>query len=190
MFTGPAPGIGKSFVVANFGAILALSGKRVVVIDADLRKGLLHQYFSVEGKPGLSDYVISDADQSAIIRQSSVPGLHLIGRGSIPPNPAELLRHDRFSSLIRQLSSDYDHVLIDTPPMLAVTDAAIVGRLAAATILVLKSAVHPAREIEETLKRLASGGVKVDGAVINQVGLQLGSYGFGNYGYKYYRYED
>lgn len=185
MFTGPVPKLGKSFVSINFGAVLALSGQRVVVIDADMRRGRLHRYLGVEQRPGLSDYIAGSGDLQQILHKSPTPGLDMITAGTRPPNPSELLMSERFSEMLKSLSQAYDHVLIDTPPVLPVTDAAIVGRLAGTTLVVLKAAEHPMRAIEETVKRLRQAGVTVRGIVFNQVGARIGSYGYGAYGYAY-----
>ena len=189
LFTGPSPGLGKSFVCINLGTVLALTGKRVVVVDADLRKGHLHLFVGADPKPGVTDYVIGDADLSGIIRKTPIDGLDIISRGTHPPNPAELLLHERFDAMLKQLSSSYDLVLVDSPPVLAVTDAAIIGRSAGCTLVVLKAAEHPLPEIEETLKRLEASGSHVRGVIFNQVGVRAGSYGYGGYGYTYYNYE-
>lgn len=185
MLTGPVAGLGKSFVSINLGAVLALSGKRTVVLDADLRRGHLYKYINTEQKPGISEYIAGTSEKAAIIRQTAVKNLDFIPGGTRPPNPAEILMHDRFAELLRDLSARYDYVLVDTPPVLPVTDAAIIGRLAGTTMLVLKSAEHPMRAIEETARRLRQAGVKVRGAIFNQVGARVGSYGYGSYGYAY-----
>jgi tyrosine-protein kinase Etk/Wzc len=189
MLTGPTPSLGKSFVSLNLGVVLAQSGKKVVVVDADLRRGHLNKYFSAAAAPGVSEFVVGDADLASTINPSPVKGLDLLFRGTSPPNPSELLMHERFAGLMQTLSAKYDYVLVDTPPVLAVTDAAIVGRLSGTTLLVLKSAEHPIREIEDVLKRLNTAGVNVRGALFNQVGARGGSYGYGNYRYSYYRYD-
>lgn len=188
MLTGPAPGLGKSFVAINLGAVIALSGKRVAVVDADLRRGHMHKYISLVAAPGVSDYVATAMSEEAIIRPTGIEGLMLVPNGTIPPNPAELLLHERFSRLVNYLSSNFDYVIIDTPPSLMVADAAIVGRHAGCSLLVLKAAEHPMREIEETYRRLIQAGVKVRGAIFNLVGRRVGSYGYGGYGYSYSRY--
>jgi tyrosine-protein kinase Etk/Wzc len=185
MLTGPTPSLGKSFVTINLGAVLALAGKRVVIVDADLRMGHLSSYISAAESPGVSDYVAGDADLAAIVRQTPVELLSLIPRGVLPPNPAELLMHERFAELTRILSASYDYVLIDTPPVLAVTDATIVGRLSGCTLLVLKSGQHVIHEIDEVVKRLRNGGVNLKGVLFNQVGAKIGSYGYGTYGTAY-----
>ncbi len=188
MLTGPTPGIGKSFVSVNLGALLSISGKKTVVVDLDLRKGHIHRYFGDADTPGITELLTGAADYDSIVRSTHVDGLKYIGRGAIPPNPAELLLSDKLSVLMKRLSSDFDLVLLDTPPVLAVTDAAIVGRLAGCTMLVLKSAYHSFREIDEVLKRLSAAHVKVRGVIFNQVGATVGSYGYGYGGY-YYSYE-
>jgi tyrosine-protein kinase Etk/Wzc len=186
MLTGPSPGLGKSFISLNLGAVLAMSGKRVVVVDADLRRGHLHEYLDSERAPGISDYVVGNVELPGIIKKTTVENLSFISTGSIPPNPAELLLHDRFTEMVKTLSEQYDHVLIDTPPVLAVTDAAVIGRLAGCTLLVLKAGEHPLRAIEDSARRLRQAGVQLRGTLFNQVGLGTGKYGYSyGYGYKY-----
>jgi tyrosine-protein kinase Etk/Wzc len=185
MLTGPMAGLGKSFVSINLGAVLAMSGKRTLVIDADLRRGHLHHYANTDQTPGISEYITGTAEQAAIIRKTAVKDLDFIPGGTRPPNPSEILMHDRFAELLQKLSTRYDYILVDTPPVLPVTDAAIIGRWAGTTMVVLKSAEHPMRVIEETVRRLHQAGVKVRGVIFNQVGAKLGSYGYGSYGYSY-----
>jgi tyrosine-protein kinase Etk/Wzc len=151
--------------------------------------GYLHRFISKNASPGVADYVAGDAELGAIMHPTTIDGFSVVARGTSPPNPAELLLHERFGELISTLSSTHDYVIMDTPPVLAVSDAAIAGRLAGCTLLVLKSAFHPMREIEEALKRLTSAGVHVRGTLFNQVGVKAGSYGYGNYGYTYYQYD-
>lgn len=188
MLTGPTQGLGKSFVSMNLGAVLALSGKRVVVVDADLRLGHLHDYVAdLPVSPGVSDYVAGKTDVDSVLRPANVENLYLVPRGTIPPNPAELLLHERFAELVRDLSAKFDHVILDTPPILAVTDAAVVGQLAGCTLLVLKAGEHPLRAVEESLRRLRQVGVQVRGSIFNLVGMS-GKYGYSygyNYGYTY-----
>lgn len=194
MLTGPMASLGKSFISINLGALLAMSGKKVLVVDADLRRGHLYRYVGVPQNPGLSDFIASsERDPKTIIHTTSIKGLDFIAGGTRPPNPAEIVMTEKFNDTLKQLSALYDYVLIDTPPVLPVTDASIIGRLAGTTLLVLKSAEHPMRAIEETVKRLRQAGVFVKGTIFNQVGARLGSYGYGSYGYAYgyssYRYK-
>lgn len=187
MFTGPTPGLGKSFVSINLGAVVATSGKRVAVVDADLRRGHLHEYFGESASPGLSDYVVGNADLASIIRKTSVDGLFVVKNGTTPPNPAELLLHEKFVGLIDQLSKSFDLVIIDTPPVLPVADAGIVGRLVPNVLIVLKEGEHPLRMIEDTVRRLRSAGVNPRGVLFNQVGVSSGGYGYyyNSYSYAY-----
>ncbi len=185
MFTGPTPGLGKSFVSINLGAIMALSGKTAVVIDADLRRGTMHRYASIPKKPGLSDFIVGSADEKSIVRQTDIPGFSLITGGTRPPNPAEILMSPRFEGLIKSLAEKFDFVIIDTPPVLPVTDSAIIGRMCGSTFLVLKAAEHSMRVIEETIKRLRRAGIEPKGFIFNQVGAKVGSYGYGSYGETY-----
>lgn len=186
MLTGPIAALGKSFVSINLGALLAMSGKRILVIDADMRRGRLHLYAGVNQKPGLSDYVAGTVNSlEAIVHSTAVKGLDFVAGGTRPPNPSEILMSAQFDQALKELSARYDYVLVDTPPVLPVTDAAVIGRLAGTTLLVLKSAEHPLRAIEETVRRLRQAGVPVRGVIFNQVGARVGSYGYGSYGYSY-----
>jgi tyrosine-protein kinase Etk/Wzc len=186
MLTGPAPELGKSFVSVNLGAVLAISGKRVVVVDADMRRGHLNEYVGCGRAPGLSDYCAGQAKVEDVLRRTVIDGLCVVPTGQIPPNPAELLLTNRFAELIASLSKDFDYVVLDTPPILAVTDAAIAGKLAACTLLVLKAGAHPMPMIQETAARLQNAGIKVRGTIFNQVGRA----GAGAYGYRYaYQYK-
>ncbi|MDP9142684.1 MAG: polysaccharide biosynthesis tyrosine autokinase [Pseudomonadota bacterium] len=186
MLTGPGPELGKSFVSINLGAVLAISGKQVVVIDADLRRGHLNEYINCGRMPGLSDYCAGQAELREILRKTVVDGLYVVPTGQIPPNPAELLLTDRFRELIGILSQNFDYVVIDTPPILAVTDAAIVGRVAGSTLLVLKAGEHSMNVIQDTASRLQNAGIKVSGSIFNQVGRAgTGSAKYG-YGYAYH----
>lgn len=186
MFTGPVAALGKSFVTINLGAVLAMSGKRVLVIDADLRRGQLHRYVGCEKTPGISDLVARTiVGLDAITHKTPIDGLFFIPGGTRPPNPSEILMSEHFSEALNDASKLYDYVLLDTPPVLPVADAAVVGRLAGTTLIVLKSAEHPMRAIEETVKRLNRSGVHVRGAIFNQVGARIASYGYGEYGYAY-----
>lgn len=186
MLTGPSPSLGKSFTSINLGAVLALGGKTVVVVDADMRRGHLHQYIESGRAPGISDHIAGDATLDSVVRTTPVENMSLIATGTIPPNPAELIMNPRFAKMIEDLSSRFDHVLVDTPPVLAVTDAAEIGRMAGCTLLLLKAGEHPMRAIEESVKRLRVAGVEVRGTLFNQVGRNKGAYGYGyGYGYQY-----
>jgi tyrosine-protein kinase Etk/Wzc len=111
------------------------------------------------------------------VRPAGIAGLTLATTGVLPPHPAELLMHERFAALLAELSRRFDQVLVDTPPVLAVTDAAVIGRLAGSSLLVLKAGAHSLREIADTLQRLRQAGVDVKGSIFNQTGRLGGRYG-------------
>ena len=185
MITGPSPGIGKSFISVNLAVTLAESGKKVVVVDADMRKGTIYRYFNLDKTIGLSNYLIGDVDYSSIQNPSGVANLSVIGSGTFPPNPSELLMSKRFNELLDKLSEDYDLVLIDSPPIMAVTDAAIIGQRTGTNLIVCRYGVNPIKEIEITATRLDRAGIHINGVVFNA--MQQGN-GTG-YGYGYYTYE-
>jgi tyrosine-protein kinase Etk/Wzc len=172
--TGPAPSVGKSFVTCNLAHVVAESGKRVVVIDADLRRGRLHACFGGERSPGLSEVLSGAVAWKEAVRPTGSPGVHLLPGGARPPNPSILFDGERFGRLIGELGAAYDLVLIDTPPVLAVTDAALAAAHASVALCVLRSGRHPIREVSAALRRLAHGGVRVDGFVLNAVELDRG----------------
>ncbi|MGY2259305.1 polysaccharide biosynthesis tyrosine autokinase [Pseudomonas sp. SDO55104_S430] len=188
MISGPSPQVGKTFVSSNLAAVMAQSGQRVVLIDADMRKGHLHKTLNTPIANGLSDLLVKRCTIDQAINTVEVENLHFISRGQVPPNPSELLMHANFRELMAELSERYDVVIIDTPPLLAVTDAAIVGREAAISLIVTRFAVNPAKEIELTIRRFAQNGIELKGAVFNGVEKRAASY-YGNGGYGYYNYE-
>ncbi len=186
MITGPSPGVGKSFVTLNLGAVCAQSGQRVLVIDADMRKGHLHTAFDVASERGLSELLSGKGALDDAIRESSVPGLSFMTRGKAPPNPAELLMGDRFTALLEACSERFDLVILDTPPILAVTDAAVVGSQCGTTLMVARYGLNPAKEIRVAHDRLDASGVSVKGAILNAVEPKAAtSFGYGYYHYAY-----
>ncbi|MBP7454564.1 MAG: polysaccharide biosynthesis tyrosine autokinase, partial [Ottowia sp.] len=190
LITGPAPDVGKSFISKNLGAVLAQSGKRVIVVDADMRKGHIHKEFGLPRAGGVSDYVTGKATLEAVVRQTTVPGLAIVTTGQIPPNPSELLMHERFGAMLRSLEQQCDVLIVDAPPVLAVSDAAIIGRLTGATLMVVRAGRHPMGELEQAVKRLAQGGVEVKGFVFNGLDLTRQRHRFGQHGYHYqYQYK-
>jgi tyrosine-protein kinase Etk/Wzc len=186
--SGPSPTVGKSFISVNLAAILAQSGQKVLIIDGDLRKGYLQKNFGLRWENGLSDYLSGQLDLENIIKSSSVENLDVITRGQIPPNPSELLMNDRFSQLTEKVSLLYDIVIIDSPPILAVTDPAIISQYAGATLLVTRFGQSHLREIELTRDRFAQNGIEVKGVVLNGV-VKKASNAYGYYGYYNYEYK-
>jgi tyrosine-protein kinase Etk/Wzc len=185
MIAGPSPSVGKSFVSVNLAAVLSSNDKKVLLIDGDIRRGHLHEYLGIERKNGLSDFVAGEIPIGEAMHQTTVPGLTLIPTGTIPPNPSELLLHQRFANCLSVLTPRYDHIIIDSPPILAVTDAAIIGQMAGATLMVLKSGEHPMREIEQAVKRLQQADVNLRGILFNDIHTESRRYGPGKYNYQY-----
>jgi tyrosine-protein kinase Etk/Wzc len=193
MITGPSPGVGKTFVSINLAAVLADSGKKILLIDGDMRKGYINKALGVGRGNGLSELISNSISgwssllELAIHRIPSV-NFDFISTGAIPPNPSELLLHERFSKLLESISKSYDHIIIDSPPILAVTDASIIGRLASATLMVVKSGQHPMRELEHSAKRLTQAGVHLKGIVFNDLPEASSQHGY-EYGYTKYMYQ-
>lgn len=186
--SGPSPGVGKSFISVNLASVLAQSGKKVLIIDADMRKGYLQTQFGLKWDDGLSDYLSGRLDLDQVTKPTKVEGLSVITRGQIPPNPSELLMHSNFGKLVEEVSAAYDMVIIDTPPILAVTDPAIVSAHCGTTLLVTRFGQNHVREIELTRNRFEQNGIAVKGAVFNGV-VKKASNAYGYYGYYNYEYK-
>ncbi|WP_168415999.1 polysaccharide biosynthesis tyrosine autokinase [Acinetobacter indicus] len=186
MVSGPAPEVGKSFISTNLATILAQSQKRVLIIDADLRRGYLHKYFNHANQPGLADYLNGQTELSQVIKATEVSGLDVIARGKSPANPSELLSTTQFSAMLNQLSEQYDHILIDTPPILAVTDGIIISQHAGVNLVIARYAKTQMKELELTINRFEQVGVKVNGIILNDIQRSSAGYGYGyNYSYAY-----
>jgi len=186
MITGPSPAIGKSFISVNLGATCAQGGQRVLVVDADMRKGHVHHAFKGQSEGGLSDLLSGRQTLAGIIRESGIPGLDYVSRGTAPPNPAELLMTAGFSRFLEEVSERYELVIIDTPPVLAVTDAAIAGKQCGTTLMVARFQANPVKELQIAARRLETAGVTVKGTILNAMEQRAAtSYGYGYYQYSY-----
>lgn len=184
MISGPAPEVGKSFISTNLAAILAQSNKRVLIIDADMRRGYLHKYFNHDNLPGLAEYLNTQQTLDSIIKPTEIPHLDVITRGKSPVNPSELLSSTKFATMFEQLSPMYDHIIIDTPPVLAVTDGIIISQYAGVNLVIARYAKSQMKELELTVNRFEQVGVKVNGFILNDIQRGSGGYGYG-YGYNY-----
>ncbi|WP_277561153.1 polysaccharide biosynthesis tyrosine autokinase [Acinetobacter beijerinckii] len=186
MIAGPAPEVGKSFISTNLATIFAQSNKKVLLIDADMRRGYMHKYFNLDVKPGLSELLSNQADLSQVIHQTDVAGLSIITRGKNPTNPSEMLSSQQFKLLLENLDQQYDHIIIDTPPVLAVTDGIIISQYAGVNLLVARYAKSQMKELELSLNRFEQAGVKVNGFILNDIQRASAGYGYGyNYAYAY-----
>ncbi|CAH1575951.1 protein-tyrosine kinase Wzc [Vibrio jasicida] len=186
MISGPAPSIGKTFVSTNFAAVAAKTGQKVLLVDADMRKGYLQQCFGLTADNGLSDFLSGKIGQETVIKQTKVENLDVITRGQVPPNPSELLMHPRFVEFVEKASQEYDLVIIDTPPVLAVTDPSIVGAIAGTTLMVARFDQTTSKELEVARSRFEQSGVEVKGVILNAIEKKAASsYGYGYYNYAY-----
>jgi tyrosine-protein kinase Etk/Wzc len=186
--SGPSPGVGKSFISTNLGVVLAQSGQKVLLIDADMRKGYIHKHFGYAWKNGLSEYLSGQKTLEQVTKSTDVAGFDIITRGQVPPNPSELLMHANFSQLIAEIKTKYDIIIIDTPPILAVTDPAIVGGHAGSMLLVTRFGQNGIKEIDYARQRFEQNGIDVKGVVFNGV-LKKASNAYGYYGYANYEYK-
>ena len=184
MISGPAPELGKSFISINLATILAQSQKRVLLIDADLRRGYMHKYFNYDTQPGLAEYLNGQQPLENIVRSTEVENLSIMSRGKSPSNPSDLLGTAKFAEMLQDLSSQYDHILIDTPPVLAVTDGIIISQYAGVNLVIARYAKTQMKELELTINRFEQAGVKVNGFILNDIQREAGGYGY-NYAYAY-----
>jgi len=188
MISGPSPSVGKSFVCANLAAVIAQAGQRVLLIDVDMRRGYLHKVLEVKEQNGLSDLLVRRCDFASAVQSTAIENLSVICRGQVPPNPSELLMHPNFTDLLEMASNEFDLVILDTPPLLAVTDAAIVGRQAGTSLIVTRFGQNAPREIELTIRRFEQNGIELKGAILNGIERRASDY-YGNGAYSNYLYE-
>jgi len=196
MFSSANAQVGKSFITSNLGVVLAQSNQKVIIVDADMRRGYLHKRFSKAVGFGLSQLLQGSESTENPIQKTSVENLDYVSRGLIPPNPSELLLSEYFSRFINKLSAEYDIVLIDTPPILAVTDAAIIARHASTLMLVARFEICTLKSVADAVNRFEINGLDVTGLIFNALEFKAsnayGGYGYGHYNYNYgysYKYE-
>ncbi|UJR53741.1 tyrosine-protein kinase Wzc [Dickeya zeae] len=188
MISGASPGIGKSFISANLGAVVAQAGQRVLIVDCDMRKGYAHHLLGATPERGLSDILSGQIEAQQALRTTVVENLFFIPRGQIPPNPSELLMHSHFTDFINWATRQFDIVLLDTPPILAVTDAAIISRQAGTSLLVARFETNTPKEVEISIRRFEQNGAPIKGVILNAVirrALSYYSYGYDSYQYSY-----
>lgn len=188
LITGASQGVGKSFVSKNLALLLAQAGESVVIVDADMRRGHLHREFGLPRELGLSEYLSQKHSIDSLIKATILEGLDIITTGERPPNSSELLMQPRFEALIQRLTGTYEHVIVDAPPILAVSDAAMIGRHVGTTLLIARAGQHTLHELDQSIKRLALSGVTSNGFVLNGVDTMRLRYRYG-YGYGKYHYQ-
>lgn len=185
MITGASPFAGKTFVSANLAAVIAQAGQRVLLIDGDMRRGTLHQHLGIRAGEGLSDVLVGAREIDAVMHKEIVPNVDFITRGRVPPNPSELLMHAHFTDFISAVVPHYDLIIVDTPPILAVTDAAVIGHHAGTSLLVARFGLNKARELALAQQRFEQNGVELKGAIFNAVERRTAGYS----AYAYYKYQ-
>lgn len=186
MVTSAGPREGKSSTVANLAVSIAQTGKTVLIIDADLRNPTQHKLFSLDNREGLSMALVQDQDYRNYVKGTAVNGLQVLTGGPVPPNPAELLGSKRMKRLMEEASRQFDMILIDTPPVIAVTDAAVIAQDVDGVILVLASGEVNKDYAQRAKEQLDKVGAKILGAVLNKADMQTSDY----YYYYYYHGSD
>ena len=160
--------------------------KKVLLIDADLRKGAINKIMNIGREKGLSELILNTISIDQATRHIPLANVDFIPTGAYPPNPSELLLHERFGVFLETVSKQYDLVIIDSPPILAATDAAIISRFTSATCMVIKAGLHTRAELEQSIKRFSQSGVNIKGIVLNDIFETSSRYG---YGYNRYAYQ-
>lgn len=188
LITSPSPGDGKSTTACNMAIAMAQAGRRVLLLDADFRKPSVHKYFGLERGIGLTDFMIGEVKMSQALVASEIEGLTLLPCGSIPPNPSEILNSDRFQKMLSMLTEKYDHVIIDSPPVMAVTDARILGAVCDYTVLVLRAEKSTRKSASEAAEGLRRVGANLLGFIMNDIPANRRSYSYQRYGYQAYGY--
>jgi capsular exopolysaccharide synthesis family protein len=183
--TSACAGDGKTLVASNLALTLAMAEQRVLLIDADLRRPSLHTAFDLKKEPGLTNFLIGDGQAASLIRRTRVPGLHILTSGTLPPNPSELLDSRRFKKFISQLGKYYDWVVLDSPPVMPVTDAIVLADVASGVIFVTAAEITPLPAARSAIEQLRRAPAPLLGAVLNRADLKRRSY----YYTKYYRRE-
>lgn len=181
--TSCMPNEGKSITVANLAVVLTQAGKSVLLLDCDMRNPTVHKNFNLSNKVGLSSCISMGTALSDAVQKTSIEGLYALTGGVIPPNPSELLGSEQMKNVLQRAKEQYDYVLIDTPPVMPVTDALIVGRFVDGMILVIASAEVKVEMARDVKNQLVNAGANILGVVLNKVRSEHHGYGYGYYYY-------
>ena len=187
LLTSSVPNEGKSTVSVQLAASFAETGKKVLLIDADLRKSVLMKRMQINEKRlrGLSHFLSGQQELSEVIYSTNVPNLHMILTGPVPPNPAELLGSELMGRTLEALKKVYDYILIDSPPLGSVIDSAVLSQFCDGAVLVIGADTASYRLVQNVKEQLEKSGCRILGAVLNKVPLEKKGLS-GQYYYKYY----
>jgi len=186
VITSPNPAEGKTTTVVNTAIALSQTGAKVLIIDADLRKPRMHKVFNDENDTGLSNLLSGNADLESVIKKTKVPNLSYIQSGPIPPNPSELIGSSLFKSMMETLSERFDHIVIDSPPILGFADSVILSVSVDGIILVVLGGKTPRETLHRAKEVLYQVNAKILGVVINRVDIHRSDYGYYYYRHHYY----
>ena len=181
--TSCTPNEGKSMTVANLAIVLTQAGKSVLIMDCDMRNPTVHKNFNLSNKVGLSSCISMGTAVDDAVQATGIEGLDALTAGVIPPNPSELLGSEQMKNLLQRAKEQYDYVLIDTPPVMPVTDALIVSRFVDGMILVIASAEVKVEMARDVKNQLVNAGANILGVVLNKVRSEHHGYGYGYYYY-------
>jgi capsular exopolysaccharide synthesis family protein len=184
LVTSASPGEGKTTTAANLAVSFAHHGMRVLLVDCDLRRGRLHRMFNIPRDPGVTELVVGQEDAETVIRQTDITGLYVISSGNLPPNPSELLGGERMRKTLASLSEAFDLIILDTPPLLAASDGAILATLSDGVVLVLRAGSTEGEAAQQAIQQLNGVGARIVGAVLNDPDAKVPTYG----GYYHYEY--
>lgn len=185
--TSTSPGEGKTVVSANLAMSLALAGQRALLIDADMRRPKMHELFGVSAEPGLSNVMVGDSKASEAVKRTLTPNLWIMAAGKHPPNPAELLGSRRFKDFLASLGEHFDWVVIDSPPVMAVTDASVLAHTATGVVFVVGSEMTSKGSAKAALEQLDAAKARYVGGILNRVDLRRNPYYYGRYYRKEYQ---
>ena len=189
--TSSVPHEGKSSVAFDLSKTMAEGGKKILMVDADLRKSVLAAKYHIQGiDKGLSHYLTGQAEIEDIIYETETEGFYLSVAGPLSPDPTSLLDSDQFQKFIDKVREDYDYVIIDAPPLGVVIDAVIIGKYCDGAVLVIEQGVIKRKVVQDVIKQLKRGEVRILGAVLNKVDERIGAYGAYDYKYSYSYYGD
>ena len=181
--TSCTPNEGKSMTIANLAIVLTQAGKSVLIMDCDMRNPTVHKNFNLSNKVGLSSCISMGTAVADAVQETAIEGLDALTAGVIPPNPSELLGSERMQNILQRAKEEYDYVLIDTPPVLPVTDSLVLGSMVDGLILVIDSGEIKVEMAREVKNQLVHAGANILGVVLNKVRSEHHGYGYGYYYY-------